>query len=153
MDVEALAAAAIYLYSAFNYYVHVHRSRVTKKKWRKRRWWMVTIHRSRTRETINQQLAELLAEPSGEFDNFVRMSCTDFEYLLQKISPMVSKQDTTWREAVPTKIRLALTLRFLATGDDYIISSSLISRIIIEVCLALNDVLQDMIKLSKTLCY
>ncbi|VVC88981.1 unnamed protein product [Leptidea sinapis] len=42
------------------------------------------------RETMNQQLAELLAEPSGEFDNFVRMSCTDFEYLLQKISPMKS---------------------------------------------------------------
>ncbi|VVC87288.1 unnamed protein product [Leptidea sinapis] len=111
-------------------------------------------------ETMNQQLAELLGEPSGEFDNFVQMSCTDFEYLLQKISPMVSKQDTTWREAVPTKIRLALTLRFLATGDDYRslnylfkISSSLISRIIIEVCLALNDVLQDMIKVSKTSCY
>ncbi|VVC96182.1 unnamed protein product [Leptidea sinapis] len=65
-----------------------------------------------TKETMNQQLAELLAEPSGEFDNFVRMSCTDFEYLLHKISPMVSKQDTTWRKAVPTKIRLALTLRF-----------------------------------------
>ncbi|XP_050670649.1 putative nuclease HARBI1 [Leptidea sinapis] len=108
-------------------------------------------------ETMNQQLAELLAEPSGEFDNFVRMSCTDFQYLLQKISPMVSKQDTTWREAVPTKIRLALTLRFLATGDDYRslhylfkISSSLISRIIIEVCLALYDVLQDMIKMPES---
>lgn len=73
---------------------------------------------------------------------------------------MVSKQDTTWREAVPTKIRIALTLIFLATGDDYKslhylfkISSSLISRVIIEVCLALNDVLQDMIKVSKTSCY
>ncbi|XP_045495296.1 putative nuclease HARBI1 [Colias croceus] len=157
MDVEFLAAAAIYLYSAYNYYVHVHQRRVIKRKWRKRRWWMVTIHRNRTRETMNQQLAELLAEPSGEFDNFVRMSCTDFEYLLQKISPIVSKQDTTWREAVPTKIRLALTLRFLVTGDDYRslhylfkISNSLISRIIIEVCLALNDVLQDMIKMPES---
>lgn len=49
---------------------------------------------------MNNQLAELLAEPSGEFDNFIRMSYTDFETLLQQISPMVAKQDTDWREAI-----------------------------------------------------
>ncbi|GBP01316.1 hypothetical protein EVAR_30823_1 [Eumeta japonica] len=32
------------------------------------------------RQTMDNQLAEMLAEPSGEFDNFVRMSNSDFEF-------------------------------------------------------------------------
>lgn len=107
------------------------------------------------RQTMDNLLSDLVAEPTGEFNNFVRMSSSDFEYILQKISPIIAKKDTYWREAIPPKIRLALTLRFLATGDSYRslhylfkISSTLISRIIPEVCLALNQVLNDMIKVS-----
>ncbi|KAH9645920.1 hypothetical protein HF086_011382 [Spodoptera exigua] len=61
------------------------------------------------RSSMNKQFDELLAEPSGEFDNFVRMSVNDFEYLLQKISPIIAKQDTDWRDAIPARIRLAVT--------------------------------------------
>ncbi|GBP65889.1 hypothetical protein EVAR_85157_1 [Eumeta japonica] len=92
---------------------------------------MLTIHRNRTKQTMDNQLAEMLAEPSGEFDNF----------------------DTDWREAIPVKIRLALTLRYLATGDSFRslhylfkVSSQLISRIVPEVCLALNEALKDFVK-------
>ncbi|XP_048484222.1 uncharacterized protein LOC119693663 [Plutella xylostella] len=99
----------------------------------------------------------MLAEPSGEFDNFVRMSNSDFEFLIQKVSPVVAKQDTDWREAIPVKIRLALTLRYLATGDSFRslhylfkISSQLISRIVPEVCLALNEALKDFVKIPTT---
>lgn len=102
---------------------------------------------------MDNQLAEMLAEPSGEFDNFVRMSNSDFEFLIQKVSPIVAKQDTDWREAIPVKIRLALTLRYLATGDSFRslhylfkVSSQLISRIVPEVCLALNEALKDFVK-------
>lgn len=54
-----------------------------------------------------------LCEPSGEFDNFCRMTPADFEFLLNKISPVISKQDTHFREAIPAKYRLAITLDFL----------------------------------------
>ncbi|GBP62751.1 hypothetical protein EVAR_51703_1 [Eumeta japonica] len=116
---------------------------------------MLTIHRNRTRQTMNNLLSDLVAEPSVEFDNFVRMSSSDFEYILQKISPIIAKKDTHWREAIPPNIRLALTLRFLATGDSYRsmhylfkMSSTFISRIVPDVCLALIQVLKDMIKLK-----
>lgn len=106
---------------------------------------------------MENQFAELCAEPSGEFSNFVRMSCSDFEYLLQKITPMVIKQDTYWRDAIPVKVRLAVTLRYLATGDSYRslhylfkISSQVISIIVPEVCLALNKVLKNIVKMPKT---
>ncbi|KAF9407422.1 hypothetical protein HW555_012550 [Spodoptera exigua] len=49
MDVEVITAAAIYLYTVYKYYRSVYRHKVIKKKWRKRRWWMLTIHRNRTR--------------------------------------------------------------------------------------------------------
>ncbi|CAH2003202.1 unnamed protein product [Acanthoscelides obtectus] len=118
---------------------------------------MLAIHRNRTKNSMENQLAELYAEPAGEFDNFVRMSCSDFEYLLQKISPMIAKNDTDWRDAIPVKVRLAVTLRYLATGDSYRslhylfkISSQVISLIVPEVCLALNDVLKDLVKMPKT---
>ena len=69
---------------------------------------------------MDNQMAELLTEPSGEFDNFVCMSLGDFEHLIQKIiSPLVAKQNTYWRDSIPVKIRLAVALRFLATGDSY----------------------------------
>lgn len=96
-----------------------------------------------------------LAEPSGEFENFIRMSSSDFTYLVRKISPLVAEQDTTFRESIPVKIRLAITLRFLATGDSYRslpylfkVSSQIISRIIPEVCQALIEVLKVMVKVS-----
>lgn len=37
-------------------------------------------------ESMNNQLAELLAEPSGEFDNLIRMSYADFEILATNFS-------------------------------------------------------------------
>ncbi|KAF9417482.1 hypothetical protein HW555_005405 [Spodoptera exigua] len=105
------------------------------------------------RNSMENQFAELYAEPSGEFNNFVRMSSSDFEYLLQKISPTIAKKDTDWRDAIPVKVRLAVTLRYLATGDSYRslhylfkISSQVISIIVPEVCLALNNVLKDLVK-------
>lgn len=106
-----------------------------------------------SRSSLNNRLVELLTEVTGEY--FVQMSSSDFEYLLQKISPIIKKQDTHWRDSIPAKIRLAVTLRFLATGDSYTtlhrffkISSSLVSRIIPEVCQALIVVFKDLIKVS-----
>ena len=71
------------------------------------------------REFIEEKFDEFLHEPSGEFDNFCRMTFADFEILLSKISPIISKQDTDFREAIPAKFRLIMTLRFLASGDSY----------------------------------
>jgi hypothetical protein len=84
------------------------------------------------------------------------MFSTDFEYLLQKIGPSISKENTNWRECIPPKIRLAVTLRFLATGDSYRslnflfkISSQIIARIIPEVCAAIHEALKNEVQVNK----
>lgn len=104
---------------------------------------------------MENQLAELVAEPSGQFNNFTRMSLVDFECLLQKIAPFITKKDTLKREAIPAEIRLAITLRYLASGDSFEslhftfkVSSSIISKIVPEVCIAINQVLKDEIRVS-----
>ncbi|KAJ8939441.1 hypothetical protein NQ318_010625 [Aromia moschata] len=84
------------------------------------------------------------------------MSATDFEYLLNKIGPEISKMDTNMRKCIPVQERLAVTLRFLATGDSYQslaylfkFLAQLISSIIPEVCQAIINALQEFIKLPK----
>lgn len=55
-------------------------------------------------------LHDLKINPSKKFQNFCRMSSTDFEYLLHKIAPYISKMDTNMRESIPIQERLAVTL-------------------------------------------
>lgn len=100
-------------------------------------------------------LSDLLKEPSGKFENFCRMSAEDFEYLLSNIAPKIAKQDTNMRQAIAANDRLAVTLRFLATGDSFTslaylfkISHQSISNIVPEVCQAINDVLKDQIRVG-----
>ncbi|CAH2011873.1 unnamed protein product [Acanthoscelides obtectus] len=116
---------------------------------------MVSLNQSRERYSGTHLTADLLKEPSGRFENFCRMSFEDFEELLQKIEPVVSKKDTRWRKAIPGKERLALTLRFLASGDSFKslhylfkISAQLISSIVPEVCSALIKVLSNVIQVT-----
>jgi len=47
------------------------------------------------------------------------MESEDFEFLLSKIGPKMMKNDTNMRNAFPVDKRLAVTLRFLATGESY----------------------------------
>lgn len=99
--------------------------------------------------------SDLIAEPA-QFFNFLRMTSTDFEILLQKVAPLITKKDTHFREAIPTKVRLALTLRYLATGDSFRslhylfkMSHQIISEIVHETSKAILMVLEDKVKVCK----
>nr|CAH7752897.1 unnamed protein product [Callosobruchus chinensis]CAH7760098.1 unnamed protein product [Callosobruchus chinensis] len=47
------------------------------------------------------------------------MSRNNFETLLEMVRTTIEKSDTRFREAIPAEVRLAITLRFLATGDSF----------------------------------
>jgi hypothetical protein len=87
------------------------------------------------------------------------MSEFDFSYLVQLVAPIISKQDTNYRDSIPANTILAITLRFFASGDShhplmylFKVSASAISLIIPEVCRALIETLQDYIKVRK-ICF
>lgn len=101
----------------------------------------------------NKLMNDLSYKCSGKFENFCRMTSADFEYLLNLIGPSISKQDNHLRKSIPARERLAVTLRFLVSGDSYQslsylfkMSPQVISLIIIEVCEALKTKLSDQVK-------
>ncbi|KOB66406.1 Uncharacterized protein OBRU01_13149 [Operophtera brumata] len=96
-------------------------------------------------------------EESGQFQNFCRMAPEDFDHLLSLTSEKIRKSSTNFRDSIPAYDKLAVTLRFLATGDSYEslmyftkMSKSTICNAISEVCAAINEALQDYAKRWNT---
>lgn len=52
------------------------------------------------------------------FKNFIRMTASDFDLLVEMIKPCIEKEDTKFRKSISPTERLAVILRFLATGDS-----------------------------------
>ena len=92
---------------------------------------------------------DLFLNDEEGFRRFMRMNYEQFIELTEMIAPTVSKTDTAMRKTICPKQRLALTLRFLATGESFRsleyqfrISRKAISYIITdEVCKAIVTVL------------
>ncbi|XP_022835157.1 protein ALP1-like [Spodoptera litura] len=131
-------------------------SLLKKKRRKKPRCWVRPLLQRRNEET-NKFLEEIKIDPLSGFKNFTRISCQDFELLVNATSPFIAKQDTNYRKCVPVSIRLAITLRYLATGDSFAslmflfkVSKELIARIVPETCKALISVLKENIKMPNT---
>ncbi|XP_050303715.1 probable ATP-dependent RNA helicase DDX49 [Anthonomus grandis grandis] len=94
-------------------------------------------------------LEELRLEPD-DYRNYLRMDEDSYVLLLKLVTPLIQKQDTCMRSAIPPHERLSVTLRYLATGRNYedlkfssIISPQSLSKIIPEICSAIYQVLKD----------
>jgi hypothetical protein len=61
-------------------------------------------------------LSELREEDKGSFLNFLRVSPGMFDDLVNRVSPLIERQDTYYRKSIAPGMRLAITLRYLATG-------------------------------------
>lgn len=89
------------------------------KKRKERKWVKDWIRRRDVVGIQNNLLKELRTEEPSQFKNFVRMTEENFNDLLTKIRPIIEKQDTKMRAAIPASVRLYVTLRYLATGNLY----------------------------------
>lgn len=93
---------------------------------------------------------ELAIEDSGRFAEYMRMPHGKFSELLNIIGPSVQKKDTVMRNAIPPGERLALTLRYLATGESFQslsfqfrIGRTTIGEIVMDVCTVILDKLKE----------
>lgn len=116
-----------------------------------RRFWVRPwIGRRRQFGLYDQLLVELRNEDQAAFKNFMRMPPDMFDELLNRVGPRVTKQNTTYRQAHDPGLKLALTLRHLASGTRYRSMSygwrvphNTISQIVPEVCQAIIDEYKD----------
>ena len=78
------------------------------------------IKRRRDRGYFNNIIRELRIEDRFGFREMFRMDVIDFEYVLGKISDIISpKERLGGTDSIQSDERLALTLRFLATGETF----------------------------------
>jgi hypothetical protein len=98
---------------------------------------------------------ELAAENSDSYRNHLTMSEAQLDFLLQKVSALIQKADIFFRSALPAKLKLQITLHYLATGTCfrslsalYRVSTCSISLMIPEVCKAIYDILDEFIQVS-----
>ena len=95
---------------------------------------------------------EVAIEDSGGFAEYMKMSHGKFNELLNIIGPSVQKKDTVMRNSIPPGECLALTLRYLATGESFQslsfqfpIGRKTIGEIVMEVYTVILDTLKEKI--------
>lgn len=131
---------------------HEHtRNQGIRRMNRKRSVWVkLWLQRRPLHGQYEQLMKELHAEDVSGFNNFMRMEPQAFHELLTRIAPRITKQDTNYRKALEAGLKLAITLRFLATGNSYKtlqygfrVAHNSICVFIPKVCQAIIDELSD----------
>ncbi len=88
-----------------------------KQRKRNRRVWVRDWIQKRDRHGAFHALQkELQDEDAASHRNFLPMDEATFLELLDVVGPLIRKKDTVMREAISAEERLALTLRYLASG-------------------------------------
>ena len=64
-------------------------------------------------------LAELNQEDFRGYKKFLRISNELFEKLVHHVGPHIKKITTPWRQPLSVGLRLAITLRYMASGDSF----------------------------------
>ena len=102
-------------------------------------------------------LAELKNEDHHSFQNFMRMSPAMFDELVQRLTPWITKQNTNFRHSLEPGLKVAITLRHLASGTKYHdmqygwrVPHNTISIIVREVCQAIVDEYLDEMMTTPT---
>ena len=121
-----------------------------RKKRRPRRIWVKEwIKNRQTKGAYNALLNEFLLTDREDYRRFMRMNTETFSELLERIRPYITGTRTVMREPISVEEKLAVTLRFLGTGEDFVslsylfrIHSTTISKFVPIVCHYIYHVLK-----------
>nr|XP_006822337.1 PREDICTED: uncharacterized protein LOC102802034 [Saccoglossus kowalevskii] len=93
---------------------------------------------------------DMILEDPAVFRNFTRLTPEVFDDILERVTPVIQRQQTNYRHPLSAGLKLAITLRHLATGDNYRSLAygfrcgiSTISELIPEVCTAIVQAYKD----------
>ncbi|KAM8702126.1 hypothetical protein ACLKA7_017691 [Drosophila subpalustris] len=120
-------------------------------KLRTRTTWVQELYLEREESGFFRSFQSIFRSNSPDrLKDFVRMNPDDFDFILERVRPLIEKADTRLRRAISAAERLAVTLRYLATGDSmqslsflFKISVPSISMMVHEGCDAIYKTLKD----------
>ena len=78
---------------------------------------MSWIGRRREKGVFHTLVQELVTEDKPMYKRYFRLDEWLFKYLLERVCSAICKQDAHMGQAISADERLAITLRYLATGD------------------------------------
>ncbi|KAF9816544.1 hypothetical protein SFRURICE_010703 [Spodoptera frugiperda] len=110
-----------------------------RRRQRNRRFWVHPILTQRSNLGIFRNLMSDLRRDESKFFNYFRMSMTTFDDLLKRVNEDLKKHDTNMRKSITPEEKLAICLRYLASGCSYMdlhyayrVGVSTINSIIVE---------------------
>ena len=89
-----------------------------KKKRNRINWMRSWIARWEERGAFHQLVKELVIEDSAGYRDFFKLNSQQFEFILKKIAKLITKNEMSMRPSIKLAERLAVTLRYLATGEN-----------------------------------
>ena len=91
---------------------------LTRKRQRENRRlvWRKPWNGLRNERGLNCNLLKELEVDTVCFRRYIRMDPQQFAFLLERVAPLIERQNTNFHSAITSEERLALTLRFLSTG-------------------------------------
>lgn len=122
-----------------------------KKKYNKKRFWVHPLYKLRREHGFFEAVFPTLHSFPEKFENYIRMSASQFEELLCLIGPHITKKNVV-RKPISATARLVMTLRYLATGDcitsisyQYLVGVATTANIIAETCQVIWNCLVHMV--------
>lgn len=119
-----------------------------------RQFWVRPWLREERRQQLGQFSSlldtHLRLEDPVAFQNYTRLTPQLFDEVLQRVAPAIEREVTSFRQPLSPGLKLAVTLRHLATGDNYRSLAyafrcgvSSISEMVPEVCQAIVQAYKD----------
>ena len=116
---KLIIAVASYIICLGSHFVDTQ-NKLQQRATERRDCWVSHTHSKRSKfGAYHSTMAQLEVSQAKEWRNYMRMDKNLFTSLLQFISADIRKQDTSCRLAIPPSERLAVTLRYLATGEGF----------------------------------
>uniref|UniRef100_A0A3B3SIP3 Zgc:194221 n=1 Tax=Paramormyrops kingsleyae TaxID=1676925 RepID=A0A3B3SIP3_9TELE len=119
-----------------------------QRRRRRRSQWVHPILQARQQHGEYHRLVQELRLDDGRFQTYFRLDKGQFDSLLSKVGPRITRLDTSYRCAICPAECLSICLRFLATGDSYrtiafsyCVGVSTMAGIVAEVARAIWDAL------------
>lgn len=153
MDNEHLA---LLLFQGEQNHIHLLRGLLELLRRRRQRrrmgriWVRDWIRRRPDLGMYDRLMVELRNEDPRAFHNFMRMPPAMYDEIVARLTPALTKQTTNYREPLEPGLKVAVTLRHLASGAKYKdmqyawrLPPNTISKVVREVCQAIVDAYRD----------